>query len=152
MGGREESYPVLRSDRILTLDRPSLLGNHAGDEFLIADGAVRGDAELADPLVELVGFELLADGGEDVAEVGDGDVSGGVLVEDAEGVAELGVEGLGAEVGAHEVEEAGEVEGGGQVLRAHDLLELGLGRVTAEGAHQDPQLRRRYPAVAVVVE
>ena len=62
------------------------------------DGTVGGDAELTDPLVELGRVELLADGDEDVAKIGDGDGAGGVLVEDAEGVAEMGVEGLGAEV------------------------------------------------------
>jgi len=99
-----------------------------------------------------VGLELLADGGEDVAEVGDGDGAGGVLVEDAEGVAERAVEGLRAEVGAHEVEEAREVEGGRELLLRGDVAELRLRGVAAEGAHEDAELRGRDAAVAVGVE
>lgn len=87
-----------------------------------------------------------------MAQIGDGDVAGGLLVEDPEGVAELAVEGLGAEVAGHEVEEAGEVEGGGEALAGDDGLELGLGGVAAEGAHEDPELRGGDPAVAVGVE
>jgi hypothetical protein len=127
-------------------------GDDAADEVVVADGAVRRDVDLADPLVELVRLELLADGGEDVAEVGDGDGPGGVLVEDAEGVAERAVEGLGAEVGAHEVEEAGEVEGRGELLLRGDVAELRLRGVPAEGAHEDAELRGRDAAVAVGVE
>lgn len=128
------------------------LGDHPGDEILVPDPAVGPHLDLPDPLVELGGLELLADAGEDVAQIGDGDVAGGLLVEDLEGVAELAVEGLRPEVPGHEVEEAREVEGGGEALAGDDGLELGLGRVPAEGAHEDPQLRRRDPAVAVGVE
>ena len=127
-------------------------GDDAADEVVVADGAVGRDVDLADPLVELVGLELLADGGEDVAEVGDGDGAGGVLVEDAEGVAERAVEGLRAEVGAHEVEEAREVEGGRELLLRGDVAELRLRGVAAEGAHEDAELRGRDAAVAVGVE
>jgi hypothetical protein len=128
------------------------LGDDAADEVVVADGAVGRDVDLADPLVELVRLELLADGGEDVAEVGDGDGAGGVLVEDAEGVAERAVEGLGAEVGAHEVEEAREVEGRRELLLRGDVAELRLRGVPAEGAHEDAELGGRDAAVAVGVE
>jgi hypothetical protein len=127
-------------------------GDDAEDEVVVADGAVGRDVDLADPLVELVGLELLADGGEDVAEVGDGDGAGAVLVEDAEGVAERAVEGLGLEVGAHEVEEAREVEGRGELLLRRDVPELRLRGVPAEGPHEDAQLRGRDAAVPVRVE
>jgi hypothetical protein len=43
----------------------------AADEVVIADGAVGGNVDLTDSLVKLVWLELLPDGGEDVAEVGD---------------------------------------------------------------------------------
>ena len=76
----------------------ALLGDHSGDEILVADLAVGSDVDFTDPLVELGGLELLADVGEDVAELGDGDEAGGVLVEDLEGVAELAIEGFGFNV------------------------------------------------------
>jgi hypothetical protein len=127
-------------------------GDDAADEVVVADGAVGRDVDLADPLVELVHLELLSDGREDVAEVGDGDGAGAVLVEDAEGVAERAVEGLGPEVGAHEAEEAWEVEGRRELLLRGDVPELRLGWVPAEGAHEDAQLRGRDAAVPVRVE
>ena len=70
-----------------------------------------------------------------MAEIGDGDEAGGLLIEDLEGIAELAIEGLGLHVLGHEVKESGEIEGGGEVFLGYDLLELGLGRVAAERAH-----------------
>lgn len=97
-------------------------------------------------------LELLADGSEDVAEVRDGDGARCVLVEDAEGVAKRAVEGLRAEVGAHEVEEAREVEGGRELLLGGDVAELRLRRVPTQGTHEDAELRGGDAAVAVSVE
>lgn len=128
------------------------LGDHSGDEILVADLAVGSDVDLADPLVELVGLELLADAGEDVAELRDGDEAGTLLVEDLEGVAELAIKRLRLHVLGHQVEEPREIERRREILLGDDGFELRLGRIAAEGPHQDPQLRRRDPAVAVGVE
>ncbi|KAK4748558.1 hypothetical protein SAY87_015144 [Trapa incisa] len=75
------------------------LGDHSGDEVLGTDPdpAVGADVNLTDPLVELGGLELFANGSDDVAEIGDGDEARGNLVEDLEGVAELTVEGRGSD-------------------------------------------------------
>ncbi|RDX90083.1 hypothetical protein CR513_28096 [Mucuna pruriens] len=68
------------------MDR-STQSDHSGDEVLVTDLAIGADIDFPDPLVELGGFEFLANVGEDVAEFGDGDEAGGVLVEDFKGVA-----------------------------------------------------------------
>lgn len=99
-----------------------LLSDHSGDEILVADLAIRADFDFPDPLVELGGLELLADVGEDVSELGDGDVAGGILVEDLEGVAQLAIEGLGFHVFGHEVKESGEVEWDREILFGDDGL------------------------------
>lgn len=113
----------------------SSLGHHPRDEILITDLPIGPDIDFPDPLVELSRLELLANAGENVAEIGDGDEAGGLLIEDLEGIAELAIEGLGLHVLGHEVKESGEIEGGGEVFLGYDLLELGLGRVAAERAH-----------------
>lgn len=128
------------------------LGDHAGDEVFIADAAIGSNINLADPLIEFRGIELLADAGEDVAEIGDGDVASGFLVEDTEGIEELTVEGLWFEVLLHEFEESGKFEGGGEFLLGDDVLELSLRRVATKRSHQDAELRCGYAAVAVGVE
>lgn len=98
----------------------ALLGDHSGDEILVADLAVGSDVDFTDPLVELGGLELLADVGEDVAKLRDGDKAGGVLVEDLEGITELAIEGFGFHVFGHYIKESGEVEGSHEVLFCHD--------------------------------
>ena len=128
------------------------LGDHPGDEVLVSDPTIRPDLDLPDPLVELGGFELLPNAGEDVAELRNGDVARRVLVEDLEGVAELAIEGLGLHVLGHEVQEPREIEWDRQILLRDDGLQLGLGRVSSQRPHQDPKLRRGDPPIPVCVE
>jgi hypothetical protein len=62
------------------------------------------------------------------------------------------VERLRAEVGAHEVEEAQEVEGRHELPLRGDVPELRQHGVPAQGAHEDANLGRRDPAITVSVE
>ena len=109
----------------------SSFGHHPGDEILIPDLPIGPNIDLPDPLVKLSRLELLANAGENVAEIGDGDEASGILIENLEGIAELAIEGLGFHVLGHEVEESGEIKRGGEVFLGDDLFKLGLGRVAA---------------------
>jgi len=99
-----------------------LLSDHSGDEILVADLAIGADVDFPDPLVELGGLELLADVGEDVSELRDGNEAGGILVKDLEGVAQLAIKGFGFDVFGHEIKELGEVEWGREILFGDDGL------------------------------
>lgn len=141
-----------RNENEKGLEYQQLLSDHSGDEILVTDLAIRTNIYLPDPLIKLSRLKLLADAGEDVSELGDGDESGGVLVDDLEGVTKLAIEGLGFHVFGHEIQKSGEIEGGGEILLGDDGFELGLGRVSSEGTHEDSELGGGDLAVAVGVE
>merc|ERR1719181_1347302 len=131
-----------------------LLGHHDLDELLVVDLAVTVNVRLADHLVDLLVGELLAEVGHDVAKLSRRDEAVAVLVEDAEGLLELllGVRVL--HLAGHQGAELREVNGAVAVgidLVDH-VLQLRLGRVLAERAHDGAELLGGDRAVTVLVE
>merc|ERR1719326_1945037 len=98
--------------------------------------------------------ELLTEVGHDVTKLSSGDETVTILIEDLEGLLDLllGVSVL--HLAGHEVEELREVNGAGAIgidLVDH-VLELSLGRVLAEGAHDSSELLGGNGTIAILIE
>merc|ERR1719389_794181 len=134
--------------------RTNLLGHHDLDGLLVVNLAVTIDVSLTDHLVNLLIGELLAKVGHDVTKLSSGDETVAVLVEHLEGLLDL-LLGVGVlHLTSHQVQELGEVDGAGAIgidLVDH-VLELSLGGVLAEGAHDSSKLLGGDGAIAILVE
>lgn len=120
----------------------------------IVDLSVSIDVGLPDHLIDLLVGQLLSQIGHDVSEFCRRDEPVSVLVEDPEGLPNLllGIRVL--HLPGHHGQELGEVDGAvavGVHLVDH-VLQLGLGGVLPQGAHDGAQLLGGDGAVAVLVE
>ena len=130
----------------------SSLGHHHADELLVVDVTVAIDVSLADHLVDLLVRELLTQVGHDVTQLGGGDETVAVAVEDLEGLNELLLSVRVLHFASHEREELGEVNG--TVAIGIDLidhvLQLGLGGVLSERSHDGAQLLRGDRSISIL--
>jgi len=113
----QDRYVAEIDDDVAEVRNPSLalLGHHHLDELLVVDLPVTIDVSLADHLVDLLVRELLAQVGHDVTELGGGDETVTVLVEDLERLQDL-LLGVGVlHLAGHHSQELREVDGAAAV-------------------------------------
>ena len=89
----------------------SLLGHHHLDELLVIDLTVAINIGLADHFIDLLIGELLAQVGHDVTQLGGGDETVAIAIENLEGLDEL-LLGVGVlHLAGHEGKKLGEING-----------------------------------------
>jgi len=131
-----------------------LVGHHHLDELLVVDLAITIDISLADHLIDLLVGELLAEVCHDVAELGGGDETIAVLVEDLERLLDL-LLGVGVlHLARHHGQELGEVDGAIaiSVNLVDHVLQLSLGGVLSQRPHDGSELLGGDRAIAILVE
>jgi len=128
--------------------------HHELDELVVVDTSIAVLVGLADHLVNLIIAQLLADRGHDVAQLSGGDETVVITVEDLEGLTDL-LLGVGVlHLTGHHGQELGEIDG--TVVIGIDLvdhiLQLRLGGVLAEGAHDGAKLLGGDFSIAILVK
>lgn len=133
---------------------PILLGHHHLDKLFVVDLSITIDISFADHLIDLLISELLSKVGHDVTQLGSGDESVSVLVEDLERLEDL-LLGIGVlHLSGHHRKELGEINCSitVSVNFVDHIGELRLRRVLSEGAHDGSKFFGGDSAISVLIE